>query len=111
MFGFAQDGLLLVLGIAAFCVEAYALVDSLRYTNEQYYAAGKRNKAFWTAMTGSAAAVGFLTLPPPVGQYRAGVLSLLGLAAVVVAGVFLTDVRPALHSTRKPPRRTSRGGW
>ncbi|MBN2177408.1 MAG: DUF2516 family protein [Demequinaceae bacterium] len=110
MFGFAQDGLLLILGIAAFIVEVYALVDSLKYTNEQYYAAGKRNKAFWTAMTGSAAAVGFLTLPPPIGHNPSGVLSILGLAAVVVAGVYLTDVRAALRSTRRPPR-SSRGGW
>lgn len=111
MFGFAQDGLLLVLGIAAFALEVYALIDSLRYSNEQYYAAGKRNKAFWTAMTGSAAAVGFLTLPAPIGRSGAGPLSLLGLVAVVIAGVYLADVRPALRSTHRPPPRVSRGGW
>jgi hypothetical protein len=111
MLGFFQDGLLLVLGVAAFAVEVFALVDSLRYSNEQYYAAGKRNKAFWTAMTGSAAAVGFLTLPPPIGRYPAGPLSFLGLVAIVIAGVYLTDVRPSLRSTRRPPPRTSRGGW
>ncbi len=111
MLGFAQDGLLLVLGVAAFAVEAFAFVDSLRHSNGQYSSAGKRTKPFWTALTGSAAAVGFLTLPPPIGRYPAGPLSFLGLVAIVIAGVYLTDVRPALHSTWRKPPRASRGGW
>jgi len=110
MFGAAQNSLLLILGIVAFVAEIYALIDSLRYSNEEYYAAGKRNKAFWTAMTGSAAAVGFLTLPPPIGR-GSGVLSILGLAAVVIAGVFLTDVRPELKTIRGRSARPPRGGW
>lgn len=111
MFGFAQEGLLLILGIVAFGLEVYALIESLRYSNEEYYAAGKRNKAFWTAMTGAAASVGFLTLPPPIGRDPSGVLGILSLVAVVIAAVFLTDVRPALRSVRGRSSRPPRGGW
>lgn len=111
MFGFAQHGLIVILGVAAFALEVYAFVDSLMYSNETYYAAGKRNKAFWLAMTASAATVGFLGLPAPLGRSMAGPLSLLGLIAVVIAGVYLADVRPALRSSRQPPKRSSRGGW
>lgn len=111
MLGFVQEGLLLVLGVAAFVVEAFAFIDSLRYSNGQYIAAGKRTRLFWTALSGSAAAVGFLTLPPPIGRYPAGPLSFLGLIAIVIAGVYLTDVRPALHTTRRRPPRSTRGGW
>ncbi len=110
MFGAAQNSLLLILGVVAFVVEIYALIDSLRYSNEEYYAAGKRNKAFWTAMTGAAASVGFLTLPPPVGR-GSGVLSLLGLVAIVIAAVFITDVKPALRTVRGRSARPPRGGW
>ncbi len=111
MFGFAQDWLLAILGVAALALEAVALAESLRYSNEAYYAAGKRNKAFWTAMTGSAAAVGFLTLPAPLGVSGTGPLNLLGFAAVVVAGVYLADVRPALRSVGRQPGRQQRGTW
>ena len=111
MFGFAQSWLLLILGVAAFFVEVYALVDALQHSNEQFYAAGKRNKAFWTAMTGAAAAVGFLSLPEPIGRTAAGPLTLLGFVAIVIAGVYLADVRPAVRGARRPPRRDRRGGW
>jgi hypothetical protein len=112
VFGFVQEWLILIIAVGAFSLEVYALVDAFRYSNEQFYAAGKRNKSFWTAMLGAAAAVGFLTLPPPLGRSGAGPLSLLGLAAVVIAGVYLADVRPALRQTgRGPTRRPQRGGW
>lgn len=113
MFAHLQDLLIFVLSVAAFGFEVWALVEALRYTNEQYYASGKRNKAFWAALLGAAAAVGFLGLPYPLGQAYTGPLGLLGLVAVIVASVFFVDVRPALRSVspRGPRRRDSRGGW
>jgi hypothetical protein len=111
MLGFAQEWLLLGLGVTAFMFEAYALVDSLRFAPQQYLAVGKRTKGFWTILTTSAAIVGFLSLPAPIGRSGGGPLSLLGLAAIVIAGVYLADVRPALRASRPRPPRPSRGGW
>lgn len=109
MFASFQFGIYVFLAVGAFAFEAWALIEALRYSNEEYYASGKRNKAFWTALTGAAAAVGFLGLPFGVGLTN--VLGLLGLAAVVVAGIFMADVRPALQSVRGPSRKAPRGGW
>lgn len=110
MFGFAQESLLAILGVVAFIVEIVAFIDSLKYSNGEYRMADKRTKAFWTTMTGASSAIGFITLPPPVGR-GSGVLSLLGLVAVVAAGVFLTDVKPALRSVRGRSSKFPRGGW
>lgn len=113
MFGSAQHAVMLVLSVAAFGAEVYALVDALRYSNEAYYAAGKRNKAFWTAILGAAATVGFLGLPAPLGRSATGPFGLISLAALVAAIVYIVDVRPAVSQHRRSRRgpRQSKGGW
>lgn len=111
MFGLAQGAVILALAIGAFAMEAYALIQATRFSVGQYLAAGKRTKGFWLTLTGAAAAIGFLTLPPPLGYAPLGPLSFLPLVAVVVAGVFLADVLPALRGTSRPTRRPQRGGW
>lgn len=111
MFAWAQGTVLLVLGAAAFVLELIALVDCLRHQNGAFVAAGKRSKGFWLTLTVASAAVGFLTLPAPLGAGGSGPLGLLGFVAVIVAAVYMVDVRPAVRSTRRPPRRESRGGW
>lgn len=103
MFAQLQYFVMLALTFALFAVEVWAFVDALRHRPEQYVAAGKRTKGFWLALTGAAAVVGFLTLPPLSGI---NALGLIGLAAVVVSAIYLTDVRPAVR--REAPRR---GGW
>ncbi len=87
-FGSAQAMILLVLGIAAFAAELFALVDVLRRRPDAFRAAGKRTKNFWLVINAVAAALGFVLLINP--------LSIFGLIAVVAAAVYLTDVRPAL---------------
>lgn len=83
-----QGWIAMILGIAAFAVELYALIDAARRRPDAFVAADKRTKGFWLAVTGVAAAVGFVFL--------ASVASMLGLIAVVAAGVYLADVKPAL---------------
>jgi hypothetical protein len=101
------------LALAAFGLEVWAMVVALRAPISAYPQAGKRTKGFWTALTVGAAVVGFLSLP--VGSQGLGFGGLLSLAAVVVAAVFLADVRPAIrpYSRRRPgpPRQSSTGGW
>lgn len=103
---------LLVLSCAAFATQVWALVDAARRPDAAYLAAGKRNRRFWLLVLAVAAAVGFLGIPPPIGL---GLLTFVGLIAVVPAIVYLVDVRPAIsRHGRGGPRRggpSRGGGW
>lgn len=85
----AQSLISLVLGVALLGTEIYAFVEAVRYRPDAYVAAGKRTKPLWAAITGVAMVLGFLTVFSP--------LNLFALLAIVGAGVFLADVRPALR--------------
>jgi hypothetical protein len=106
----AQVLLFLVLALVLFGVEVWALIDCARRPAGAFLAAGKRTKRFWLLLTGAAAAVGFIAIPPPLGL---GLFTgFLQFVAVVPAGVYLADVRPAVSGYgggRRPPR--SGGGW
>jgi Protein of unknown function (DUF2516) len=90
--GSLQAGVLLLLSLAAFAMEVFALVDAVRHSDSDFVAAGKRTKTFWVAVTGVAAAIGFVRIGNPLGIFS--------LLAVVAAGVYLADVRPALAQVR-----------
>lgn len=88
----AQSLILLVLGVLALAMELFALVDVLRRPAGAFPYADKRTKNFWLILVGVATAVGFVSLFNPT--------SLVGLLGVVVAGVYLADVRPAVSQYR-----------
>lgn len=105
-FGSAQGMVLLVLGVAAFALELFALVDVLRRRPDAFRAAGKRTKNFWLIINAVAAALGFVVVLNP--------LSIFGLIAVVAAAVYLADVRPALDQVsgrRGGPHQGPYGPW
>lgn len=79
----------LILGVAAFAMELFALIDAARHRPDAYVAAGKRTKTFWVAITAVCVAIGFLSIQNPVGIF--------GVAAVVGGAIYLADVRPALQ--------------
>ncbi|MGL5910535.1 MAG: DUF2516 family protein, partial [Phycicoccus sp.] len=56
---------------------------------------GKRTKNFWLLVTGVAVLVGFVAL---------GGVGFLAILAIIAAGVYLADVKPALDQV------TGRGG-
>jgi hypothetical protein len=91
LFG-AQGFILLFLGVAALAMQAWAVVHAATTRPEAFVAAGKRTKGFWLAVTGVAALLGVVTLGDS--------LNLFGLLAFVAAGVYLTDVRPAVQAMR-----------
>jgi uncharacterized membrane-anchored protein len=91
--------ILLALGVGAFALEVWALVDALRQPSSAFVAAGKRTKPFWLAIVGVAAALGFLALPFGGGGFSSP-LGFLSIIAVVAAAVYLTDVRPAVRQMR-----------
>lgn len=87
--GLVQGVIALALGVAAFAMQVFALVDAVRHRSDAYVAAGKRTKTFWVAIVAVCAAVGLLFIQNPI--------SIFGIAAVVGAAVYLADVRPALQ--------------
>ncbi len=98
--GSAQNLIMLALGVAAFALEVYALVDSMRYPQQAYAAAGKLTKTWWVVILAVAVAVGFVSISQVLG---------IGILGVVAAGVYLADVRPALRAVT-PRRGTGRRG-
>lgn len=91
-----------VIAVVLFAVEIWALVNALRFRPDAYTAAGKRTKLFWGLLTGLALLIGFLSLPAPVG--RGGASMLLMIIGIVISGIFLADVLPALRSVMERSR-------
>ncbi len=82
-----QNWIVLGLSVVALGVELYALVDCLRRRSDAFTAAGKRTKQFWLLVTGVATLLGIVAL---------GGVGILAIIAIVAAGVYLADVKPAL---------------
>jgi branched-subunit amino acid transport protein AzlD len=80
----------LVIGVIAFVIEVYSLIDAVRQRPDAFTAAGKLTKPIWLGILGVATAIGVISLLTPFG--------LISLIAFVAAGVYLADVRPALRS-------------
>lgn len=89
-----QMWIFLVLSLALLAVEIWAFVNALRFRADAYVATSKRTKVFWCVLTGVAMLLGFLSLPYPIG--RGGSSMLFMLAGVIISGIFLADVLPAL---------------
>jgi Protein of unknown function (DUF2516) len=77
-----------VLTVVCLIIELWAFLNCLTQRAEAFGVVGRIPKGGWLAMTGGAVLVTLLF--GTVGSF-------LGLIAVVVAGVYLLDVRPALR--------------
>ncbi|MEE1650899.1 DUF2516 family protein [Brachybacterium sp. J144] len=95
MIALIQMWILAVLALVLLAVEVWAFVNALRFRPDAYTAADKRSKVFWCVLTGVAMLLGFLSLPYPIGNGGASMLFML--IGIVIAGVFLADVLPALR--------------
>ena len=87
------------LSLLVFVLAAWAFVDCLTKASVQFQRAFKRTKGFWLALTGGAAVFSLFGVLSPG-------LFLFALIAATVAGVYLTDVRPAVGLESKGP-----GSW
>lgn len=86
----AQSLLQTVVGVAVFAMMVWALVDCARTRADAFPAAGKRTKQFWLLLTGGATLIGFIFLTHP--------FNIFNLVAVVAAGVYHADVKPAVKA-------------
>ena len=89
LLGGLQGLIAVVFGVGALVLSVFGLVDALRNRPEAFTAAGKRTKNFWLAVLGVAVALSFYSMLSP--------FSLPWIVAVVGAGVYAADVRPALR--------------
>ena len=96
----------LALGLVAFVVEAWALIDAITRPSQAFVAAGKQTKQLWLIILGVAAVVGLAFAIIGVGP-----TSILPVAAFVAAAVYLADVRPKVRSFPKNRSGTSQGPY
>lgn len=99
---------LLALGLLAFGLQVYALVDAIRQRPDAFVAAGKQTKQLWLIFLGVAVAIGFISLAP-ITLYSP--LNFVNLIAVVAAAVYVTDVRPAVRRMSGGRGSGSYGSW
>lgn len=85
-----QGWIILGLGVLALAAEAYALVHAVRQRSDAFTAAGKQSKVFWVAALALATLLGFAVL--------GGGFGILAIVGIVIAGVYLADVRPAIDT-------------
>lgn len=102
MFGPVTSILTLIfwlLSIAAFGMCAWALIHALRIPTRAFQAAGKQTKPLWLIILGFAT---LFTFAAAVNYYGAGMglPSLLTIASVIAAGIYLADVKPAVNEYR-----------
>lgn len=85
-----QGWIIIALGLLALAAEIYALVHAVRQRSDAFTAAGKQTKVFWVAALVIATLLGFAVLGSGFG--------LLAIIGIVIAGVYLADVRPAIDT-------------
>ena len=81
-----------VLGLATlvvFALQAWAFIDAVSHRQDAYPAADKMTKKAWLIILGLALVAHMLIWNP---------ISLLNIVGIVVALVYLVDVRPALRA-------------
>jgi hypothetical protein len=83
------------LEIAAFAVEAWALIDAIRRPAPAFVAAGKQTKPIWLIILGVATVVGLGSV-----VYGVSLISLFPIIAFVAAAIYLADVRPKVKDFR-----------
>lgn len=96
-----ESWIFIVLAAALLAVEVWALVNALRFSPAAYVAASKRTKGFWGALTGVSVLLGLL------GFFGYGGL-IFQLAGIIIAGIFLADVFPALKAVMARRQGNSR---
>ena len=87
MFDVTQNLVVTVIWIVTLALKAYAFVDCLRRPVAAFPAIGRQTKVLWLVLTGLALLTG---LVPGL------TLNLIGIAAVVIAIIYVFDIRPRI---------------
>jgi hypothetical protein len=84
MFDTVQGLILLAIWVVTLAAKAFAFVDCIRRPAQAFPAVGRQSKPLWLILTGLAAGTGF---------FPGFTLNFVGLAGIVIALVYLFDVR------------------
>jgi len=84
VFGNVQGIVLIALWVVTLGVKAFAFIDCVRRPAAAFPAVGRQTKVLWLILTGLAALTGLI---PNL------TLSIFGMAAIVIALIYLFDVR------------------
>ncbi|MCI6584650.1 MAG: DUF2516 family protein [Mobiluncus porci] len=85
-------------------MSAFSLIHALTTPAQAFTSEGKRTRNFWVLLNLLALVISFLALTPtgPVGLFGA-------LMALIIPGVYLADVRPAVAYWRRRGRGSGSG--
>lgn len=89
-----SDMLALALTVASLALAVWAVIDAATRRSDAFPAIDRQSKKFWLIVLGLSAAV----------LLWFGVMSFLGLPAVVAAIVYIVDVRPKLTAITRGPQ-------
>ncbi len=79
--------LMWAIDIATLVGAAWAFIHCLRTRPDAYPAVGRQSKGLWLGLTGGATLVALAGFNP---------IGILGIAAIVIASVYLLDIRPRI---------------
>lgn len=98
-----QNLLSWLLSLALLALVGFCLVDALRARADAFPATSNQSKTLWLVLLGVSTAVCVITLPG-IGMFN--------LIAVVIGGVYLARVRPAIREITGSGRGAGPyGGW
>ncbi len=87
MFDTVQGIVLLGIWAVTLALKGYAFIDCIRRPQQAFPAIGRQSKVLWLLLTGLAAATGL---------FWGLTLSIFGIAGIVIAMVYVFDVRPKI---------------
>ncbi|WP_307848522.1 DUF2516 family protein [Microbispora oryzae] len=99
-----------LLSIAAFLLSVWALVHAIRIPSRAFQAAGKQTKQLWLIILGFATLFTFAAAVNYLGMGM-GLPNIFTIAAVIAAGIYLADVKPAVTEYRGGGNAGPYGPW
>jgi uncharacterized membrane protein len=87
MFPALSSWILFAVNIATLIASAWAFVHCLRSRPDAFPAIGRSSKGLWLALTGGAVVISLAGF---------SAMSMFGIAAIVIAAVYLLDIRPKI---------------
>lgn len=75
------------INVATIIAAVFAFVDCLRRRPDAFPAIGRHSKGLWLVLTGVSALVALVAFSP---------FRLTGIAAMVICGIYLLDIRPRI---------------
>lgn len=88
MFSALSSWILWAINLATLAAAAWAFISCLRTRPDAFPAIGRRSKGLWLALTGAAVLVALAGF---------SAMSILGIAAIVISGIYLLDIRPRIQ--------------